>query len=252
MVPVLKTVKLRFGECIMVKMKRIVLMLLVGCVLTNAVQAALVAPAGAVASNSLAPSVDIANIIDPTDMNGSNQHVPNDIYNTWLNGNATAGWAVHQWAFIDLGSEMNVEEIHVWNYHEFAPSLETNTRSVKDFTLWVASAGAALPVPSGGLAGPFTNAVNPGWTQVTIGIPATLTQGPSSLVEVEIDATDIFSSLGLTNIQYIGFDIDSNYDMSSGLVGLAQVQVYDAAVPEPATLMLLGFGGLVSLGKRLF
>jgi hypothetical protein len=150
------------------------------------------------------------------------------------------------WVVFDFGSDVSLDEIHLWNVRS-----QNNTENVDTYNLYSATdaAGiAALPATpnapnyAGGSAAAadydFTTAA---WTQ--IGTTFTLAQNGSNNNTPQATET-----LGVT-ARYIGLEIltrgtgVTNTDLTDPYedrVGLAQVEF--TAIPEPSSLALMGLG----------
>ena len=179
-----------------------------------------------------------ASAIDPTDLNGDNEHVaePFSAGPNWLSNETNP--AGDEWIFVDLGAEYDLGEIRIWNYHENAAGGgDVSGRGVNSFGLWLAGAGATLP--SGPGTTPFT--AGNGWSLFTSG---NLTEGPASDPDPgPIAPTDIFDVTGQNGIRYVGIDVGSRHGpdpYTTYVVGLAQIQVTERHAVDPAPFLLAG------------
>jgi len=220
----------------------------------------LITPVSAAANTQYDAGHAAGALIDPMDMNPSNQHVAEPFPNggSWLGTDEWGTW--ENWVYLDLGAAYDVEAVRIWNYQEDGGPFEVIGRGAKDATLWVAGPGATLPtsgVPTGMGNSGFTAAM--GWTQVWGGA---LAVGPSTVAPVpDMDPTDVFDLIAYKGVQYVGIDIDTRWGgdawrgfdplyptpFTNYAPGLAQVQV--TRTPEPTSLTLLGMAA-VALWRR--
>ena len=188
-------------------------------------------------------------VLDTSRLNGSNQLIVGDWSNNWLSNDS--GWTSYQWIVVDLGNTYNVDEVHVWNYFDNAVP-DQSGRGYKDFALWFGTDSTSTILPVAGVEGnPLSEAQ--GWRYMIGG--GTLAKAPLAIEP--IDPTDVlkagvnFSLENSQGVRYIGFDMGAYMWNGSGggqHGGLAQVQV--TGTPEPATLALLGLGGIAALRRR--
>ena len=132
------------------------------------------------------------------------------------------------WAIFDLGSSADLADLYIWNERE------NSGRYTATFNVYVAATptNAVTHGPTGSTAIDYDFASG-GWT--LINTAAVLTGTYQGDRVVALNATG----------QYVGVEILSNGG-DPAKVGLAEV----AITPEPATLALLGIGGLVALRRR--
>ena len=159
-------------------------------------------------------------IIDGTgfEINGPGTHsrltAPEGFWES--NGSAIAD----QYIIFDLGAQYDLASTTVWNYNEWYGALYTGN-GVDEMEISVS--------PD-----------NVGYTNL----------GP---VNVDEAPGDEFISFGHTiplvasGVQYVKFDINSSIS-GGGYVGLSEVRFTE--IPEPATMVLLGLGGLGLLRRR--
>lgn len=133
------------------------------------------------------------------------------------------------WYVMDLGAEFaNLDDLYIWNVREVLD------RGTRDVALYYATNPTVVPATSN--AYDFSSG---GWTNMGNYTIAQAT-GNNTPVDTIIDLN------GIPSARYIGFDIESNWG-STFRVGFAELQV---TTPEPATLSLLGLGGLALLRRR--
>lgn len=169
-------------------------------------------------------------------------HVANPNNTQWLTDYANNPVAADSWMLVDLGTTYALHSIRVWNYNEAGQALNGTGRGVKDAKIWVTTTGT-IPEDS---SGAFDFASN-GWTQVGSGIQFAQAPGTDDYVAPPENTV----SLGGITARYVAIDVDSRWVSAGGNagkeVGLAEVQFF--AVPEPASMALLGVGGLALLRR---
>ncbi|MBI3879746.1 MAG: PEP-CTERM sorting domain-containing protein [Verrucomicrobia bacterium] len=133
----------------------------------------------------------------------------------------------------NLGGASFVDSFRVWNYNELN---NFNDRSIQ--TLTISTAASA--------SGPFTPLINASNSTTTF----TFAQAPGTSGYTG----QLFTFSTPFIAAFVRFDIKSNYDAAGtdhGFVGLAEIQFYGSAVPEPSVWVLLGTGLLaVVLWRR--
>ncbi len=138
------------------------------------------------------------------------------------------------WFVADLGASFaDLDKMHVWNVREGS----VQNRGTKNVDIFYADLPTVNPVT--GAAYDFASG---GWTSLLSShdIPQNFTVGPD-------DAHDVIDLGPVTTARYIGIRINTNYN-SDFRVGLAEIQF--TTVPEPASALLLAFGGLLCLRRR--
>ena len=183
--------------------------------------AEVITPVDIVANSQYDSGTIPGNLINPSHLNDSNQHIPRAYNKNWLASDALD--PASNWIFVDLGGLYSLDEIRIWNYHENGGGAEVSGRSTKASSIWVGGANAELPI-----AGQNTNVFNSdnGWSSIWAG---DLKQGPSSVyASTGIDPTNVFDVSGQTKIRYVGIDITSRWGadgFTSKAPGLSYIQV---------------------------
>ena len=157
------------------------------------------------------------------------------ILDSTTSGNNKIGWVV-----LDLGSvTAGLDNMYLWN------NTNTNTGEYTDtFNVYYSSGAGidALPATPNSQSNTGDYDFSSGdWNLLNSTGALTLTQNKSrdKLPEGTV-------ALGGISAQYIGIEILTAGSATVSRVGLAQVEI----TPEPATLALLGIGGLVALRRR--
>ncbi len=144
-----------------------------------------------------------------------------------------------QWVSFTLPSSATLDFMRVWNANQ--GGVGSTTRGVQDAYVWYAPAGP-LPAIAASVGGASPGA----WTQVPGGL-RTFAQA-SGVTTYDGESM----SLAGIDAKHLLIDVETNYG-STQSVALSEFQFFAAipvVVPEPATLSLLGLGGLAMLRRR--
>lgn len=150
--------------------------------------------------------------------------------------NAKIGWAV-----LDLGSSVaGLDDMYLWNVRH-----QNNTENVDTFNVYYSDGVGIDTLPampnSKSTTGDYDFSSGD-WTLLNAGGALTLPQNPSNN-----NTPQLVVDLAGISAQYIGIEIlTAGNGTGAGRVGIAQVEL----TPEPATLALVGLGGLMILRRR--
>lgn len=125
----------------------------------------------------------------------------------------------------DLGESFYLDEMVLYNYNEYHPSVDLLTRGVNEVDLYTSTDGVGFDLlGSEQFAKGTGDETNPGQSMMLGGIEA----------------------------RYVKLDIISNHGDANWFAGLNEVDFYGTVVPEPSTTALLAVGaaGLLLLGIR--
>ena len=151
--------------------------------------------------------------------------------NAWNLNNWQTGAPVtiaNQWITFDLGAEYDLASVSIWNFNrdagEQGGSDDYTNLGIKQMDVLVSSD-------------------NTNWTTALTDQTLTEASGLSTYAGEVV-------TLSVTGVRYVKFDVDTIFNSSPGgpQVGLSEVRF--TAVPEPATMSLLGIGGLLALVRR--
>lgn len=186
-----------------------------------------IAPGNVTASSEIPPNFKRYDdfIVDGSGLSGG-FHTNNGPDGTmWLStGDAFGGEDLDPYVIFDLGDVYQINSFQVWNYNELAGSANLTGRGVNAVTVEY------------GLAAGLGSAV----------------AGITNFARADATATyagEVFDTFTPFNARFIKFDIDSNHGGDNNFYGLSEVQ-FDGVVPEPTSLALLGFGGLLLARRR--
>ncbi len=156
--------------------------------------------------------------------------------------------ATDAWVMFDLGADYDLDEIRLWNANIAHVNAGLMGWYSKNMSIHVAGDGAALPSTDAGLGNYFTDA---SWTSIWDG---DLAQGPGGTDIVQdqlVDPQLVLDATGNNGVRYVAIDVDSRYDGANHAIALmGHIQIDGTQVPEPTTIVLLGFGGMFLLRRR--
>lgn len=149
--------------------------------------------------------------------------------------------AAHAWMVLDLGKSYtnnSLESMYIWNgMQPFSNS------GVKTMDIYYATNPTVTP-PVASSAVQDYDFSSGGWTKFNGSTPVSVNKANGN-GGTDVDATIDLS--GIASARYIGMNFLSGQGGNES-VGFAEVQV--TAVPEPASLTVLGLGGLLTLRRR--
>ena len=126
------------------------------------------------------------------------------------------------WIEFDLGSEVDLETMVVWNLHPTRAYPGERTRGIQQFDLVLEAAGRTELAR---------------FDDLVLQMAA---DDQFALGEV-VDFADT------AGVQYVRIEVDSNFD-GSNYTGLSEVRF--TGIPEPATMALIGIGSLIAIRRR--
>lgn len=130
----------------------------------------------------------------------------------------------------DLGQEYDLDSALIWNFNAVFTGGSETGRGYNQYDILVAGDGAT---PTN--LGDFTEIVTDG----------NLAQGGGTTTE----PAQSVNLAGLANgVRYVRIGADSNFGTAGPYTGLSEVRFL--AIPEPASIALLGLGGLLMLRRR--
>ena len=139
-----------------------------------------------------------------------------------------------QWVSFSFPSSEALDFMRVWNGNQTSGI----DQGIEKAYLWYSTAGS-LPAIAASVGGASPGA----WTQV----PGGLRTFAQSNGLATYDGVSI--SLAGIDAKHLLIDVETNYG-STQSIALSEIQFFAAVIPEPATLSLLGLGGLAMLRRR--
>ena len=113
----------------MKKKELILTVVLIGAMFIATAGAKVITPISVVASSQYSPAVGPGNLIDPSHLSVSGQHVATSFGSNWLADDKLDTSA--NWVYVDLGESYSIDEIRIWNYHENNGSAEVVDAALK-------------------------------------------------------------------------------------------------------------------------
>lgn len=138
------------------------------------------------------------------------------------------------WVVLDLGSVTSIDSAYFWAWRHGSSA----SNNVADYNLYLASSPTVAP-PAATTTITDYDFASGGWTQ----FGSTLTMPNKGASPAPADQV---ISFGGSSARYIGMEILTNDGGS--WVGFHEVAV--TAIPEPASLALIGLGSLLIAGRR--
>ncbi len=203
-------------------MKNVMLVLTIS-LMVSAVQAGVITPTGVASSSAWDDSarkpgntIDGVGMTWDTPLEASTHDSESD--NFWHANEPMAD----VWIEFDLGTEMDLETMIVWNLHPRQAYAGERTRGIQQYDLVLEAADRTVLAT---------------FNDLVLQMAADQQYAPGEVVDFADTA----------GVQYVRIEVDSNYD-GSPYTGLSEVRF--TGVPEPATMVLFGLGCLMGIRRR--
>jgi len=209
----------------------------------SAVASVIIAGVTATASSYITEGVNLntapINTVNDSGMTGDQCGIGTAV--SWFSETAGAIATDQEWIQWDLGQACLLDSIHVWNENQKVnASHDTTVDGINQVDIYISSVAAPDDPEGAGSAN---------WTLWAEDVNLPKASGLATYTGFDLE-TATSSNLPATPIRWVRFEVDSTHDTVGVLydVGLSEIRFYE--VPEPATMALVGLGGLAVLRRR--